>query len=147
MIFDDTLIFSKAQAVTVTAPSTNTIDVGVNGTPYGASSALVRDLGGGPEIPLAAQVVTTFTGGTSLQAVYQVADDTAFSVNLDNVIASAAVPVAALVAGYQFSLNNIPYRSRRRYHRLNWVAAGTFTTGAVTAGIVSAVQQHDNTSV
>lgn len=146
MIFDDTLIFSRAQAVTVTAPSTNTIDVGVNGTPYGGS-ALVRDIGGGAEVPLDVQVVTTFVGGTSLQVVYQVADDTGFSTNLQNVILTGAIPVAELVAGYQFALNEIPYRSRRRYHRLNYVAVGTFSAGAVTAGIVTAVQQHDSTSV
>lgn len=146
MIFDDTLIFSRAQAVTVTAPSTNVIDVGANGAPYGGS-ALIRDIGGGDTVPLAAQVVTTFTGGTSLQAVYQVADDSGFTTNVESVVASAAVPVASLVAGYQFAINQIPYRARRRYHRLNWVAVGTFAAGAVTAGIVTAVQQHDSTSV
>lgn len=146
MIFDDTLIFSRAQAITVTAPSTNTIDVGANGTPYGGS-ALVRDLGGGAEIPLAAQVVTTLTGGTSLQLVYQVADDTGFSTNLENIVLTGAIPAAELVAGYQFAIKAVPYRSRRRYHRLNWVAVGTFAAGAVTAGIVTAVQQHSSTSV
>lgn len=146
MIFDDTLIFSKAQAVTTTAASTNTIDVGANGTPYGGQP-LVRDIGGGADIPLAAQVVTTFTGGTSLQVVYQTADDAGFSVNSENVILTGAIPVAELKAGYQFALNRVPFRARRRYHRLNYVAVGTFSAGAVTAGVVTAVQQNNGLGV
>lgn len=146
MIFDDTLIFSKAQPITVTAPSTNTIDIGANGTPIGGPQ-LGRDLGGGADIPLAAQVVQTFAGGTSLQAVYQTADDAAFTVNATNVVLTGAVPTAELVAGYQFALNRVPFRTRRRYQRINWVAVGTFTAGQVTAGIVTAVQQNSGMGV
>ncbi|MGL4198041.1 MAG: Bbp16 family capsid cement protein, partial [Allorhizobium sp.] len=46
MIFDTTNLFSNAQAVTATAGSTNTIDLGPIAT------GVTRDIGKGTKIPL-----------------------------------------------------------------------------------------------
>jgi hypothetical protein len=62
MYIDGLLQFSSAQALTTTAVSTNVIDL-LNPRDMG--------LGEDPTLDIVAQVVTTFTGGTSIQAVLQ----------------------------------------------------------------------------
>src|SRR3546814_13234733 len=80
MIMDNTLVFSDGQAITAEAGSTNVIDLGATGTPYGAASALVRDIGkGGCNISLYVGVVEAFNTLTSLQISLQVDDNAAFS--------------------------------------------------------------------
>src|SRR3546814_10407155 len=71
---------SDLQAITANAGSTNVIDLGATGTPYGAASALVRDIGkGGCNISLYVGVVEAFNTLTSLQISLQVDDNAAFS--------------------------------------------------------------------
>ena len=57
MIFDRTLLFSNAQAITADAASTDIVDLGATGTVYGAAAALNRDIGKGEEVALNVQVV------------------------------------------------------------------------------------------
>lgn len=142
MIFDAQTKFSNAQAVTATAVSTNVIDLGAAGIPYGSSTALTRDQGVGEDIPLLVQVVTTFATLTSLTVSVQTSVDEAFTSPV-TVLASQAIPVASLVAGYTFNIDSLPERTRLRYVRLNYTVAGSnATAGAVTAGIVAARQNN-----
>lgn len=142
MIFDRTTQYSNGQAFTATAVSTNVIDHLAAGIPYGSSVALTRDLGVGPEVPILVQVTETFTGLTSVQVTYQTCDAEGFGSGVDNVISTAAVPVAELKAGYQFSIDQIPFKSRKRYSRLNYTVVGTGTAGKITSGAVAAVQKN-----
>lgn len=141
MIYDNTLLFSDAQAITNTAPSTNVIDHGATGTPYGSNTPLTRDIGIGEEkVPLSVRVVTAFTGLTSLQVVLQTSADNATWLDVEG---SRAVPAAELVAGFQFHVpDDFPEGLRRRYTRLNYVVVGAATAGAVTAGAVMARQTN-----
>lgn len=133
--------FSEAQAITTTAASTNIIDRGAPGTPLGAPTTVPRDLGKS-EIPILIQVVTTFATLTSLQVTVQADDDVAFG-SPTTVLTTQAIPVASLVAGYKFPIRHLPLGITERYIRLNYTVAGSAATaGAVTAGLVAAVQTN-----
>ena len=144
MIYDNNLLMSSAQAITASAPSTNVLDLGATGTDFGHSVAIVRDVGRGAEIPLAVNVVATFNNLTSLQVSLQVADDSAFTTNVESIETGLAVPLAQLVAGYQFRVpNEIDQGAKRRWMRLYYTVVGTApTTGAITAGIVAGRQTN-----
>lgn len=142
MIFDNTLLFSDAQAITAAAGSTNTVDLGATGTPYGGI-ALVRDIGKGSKIPLSITVVETFNNLTSLAVSLQVDDNTSFS-SAKTVVVSAPILAAALVAGAQIEVPDyIPQGANERYMRLYFDVTGIApTTGKVTAGVVAARQTN-----
>jgi hypothetical protein len=156
MILDKENLCSDKQAVTVTAVSTNAIDLwgGVDpkdgssnpwrlpglaqGGIVGAGSAaqVINDPGRGePNIQLFAQVDTaTFTGGTSMQV--QVITSAAAALSSPTVLCeSAVIALASLVAGYQFRIAGIPAGSAQRYLGFNYVVVGTMATGTVTAGL------------
>lgn len=143
MIFDNTLLFSDAQAITGDAGSTNTVDLGATGTPYGASAALVRDIGKGCKIPLSITVTEAFNNLTSLQISIQTDDNTSFS-SAKTVVLSPAIPLASLVAGYQIEVPDyIPQGTNERYMRLYYDVTGTNpSTGKITAGVVAARQTN-----
>lgn len=142
MIFDDTLTFSDEQAITADAASTNYIDLGATGTPFGGS-ALVRDIGPGCPIPIAICVTAAFNTLTSLTFQLQVDDNTSFS--SATTVAQVTVPLAGLTAGAIIEgLDYVPSGADERYMRLYYDVTGTNpTTGKVTAGVVMA--RHTNT--
>jgi hypothetical protein len=128
MLIDQLTQFSSAQAVTSTGstPSTNVVDLGV-----------VRDIGGAvtDNLALLVQVVTAFTSGGSatLQVQFQTSPDNA---TWSNPAMSDAIPVAQLVAGYKFLVDEIPGPTSR-YLRLNYVVGtAAMTAGTLTAAIV-----------
>jgi hypothetical protein len=131
MIFDSTNKLSTAQALTVTAASENVIDLGVT----------KRDIGNGETVPVYISVDTTLEGLTSLQVAIQTDDAEGFG-SAKTVISTSAVPVADLVAGYQFAIINVPLNVLGRYMRLNYVVVGTGTAGSVTAGVTMGNQQN-----
>lgn len=142
MIFDKTLLLSDGQAITATAASTNVIDLGATGTPLGSSVALTRDIGIGDGcVELAVDVTATFNNLTSLQVTVQTSPDNATWTDLES---GRAVPLASLVAGYQFFVpSRFPEGTRARYVRLNYTVVGTApTTGAITAGAVAGRQTN-----
>ena len=55
------------------------IDLGATGTPYGAGTALTRDIGKGSLIPISVNVVQAFNNLTSVVVSLQVDDNTSFS--------------------------------------------------------------------
>lgn len=137
MIEDGALQFTGAAGVagsvdnptTGTQQSTNIIDL-VN----------PRDMGIGddPALKLTCIVKTTFTGGTSLQIQYQGAPDAAGSPGTWTTYAeSAAILEADLVAGRYLLPIDVPRPPPGvplpRFHRLQYVTAGTHTAGGIHA--------------
>jgi len=142
MIFDTTLQFSSNQAITATAASTNSIDLGATGTPFGGI-ALTRDIGAGKEIAISCLVTETFATLTSLTVTIETDDNSSFS-SATTVYSSGAIPVATLVAGYPFKVPaHFPLGTNERYVRLKYTVAGSSaTTGKITAGVVDGRQTN-----
>ncbi len=139
MIFDRTLLFSNAQAITADAASTDIVDLGATGTVYGAAAPLSRDLGKGECVPLLIQVVESFNTLTSLRVVVQCDDNAGFSSPKD--VLEVVLPLASLVAGRTFPIIAIPPGVNERYMRIYYDITGTAPTlGKVTAGVVAGVQ-------
>lgn len=122
-------------AITVTAASTNTLDL-LNQRDMG-----IGDMTGGtPKVIV--QIVTTFAGGTSIQAAFQTAPDNGSGApgTWTNAILSDVVLTADLVAGNRLLEVDWP-RPRPnavvpRFVRLNYTVVGTYTSGQVTSAIV-----------
>lgn len=132
MILSAQQIFSDAQAITASADSTNVIDTGVRGTPYGAAAALDGDIGKGNKVCLLVQVTEAFNNLTSLEVKVSTGSTTA----LGTEIASQTIALADLVAGKQLNIDVLPNGITERYLGLEYVVTGTApTTGKVTAGI------------
>lgn len=136
-------LFSDAQAVTVTAPSDNHIDLGKTGTPPYGEQPLTRDIGKGTGIPLTIQVIEAFAGLTSLAVEVQVDTDPAFG-TAETVHTSTPILAADLAAGYRFNLDQFQTGTDKRYLRLNYVVVGTATAGMITAGVSMGNQTNPN---
>lgn len=130
MILDNQTLLSNAQAITADAGSTNQIDLSPR------ASGLVRDIGPGKPIPLLVQVVEAFNNLTSIVVSVQTDEDSAFG-SPTTVASTGEIPLASLVAGYQFNLDYIPRNTQERYMRLYYDITGVApTTGKITAGVV-----------
>lgn len=141
MIFDDTLLFSNAQAITADASSTNIVDLLATGTVYGAAAALSKDVGKGNFIPLLIQVVEDFTLLTSLRVVVQC--DTVENFASPKSIIETTIALADLKAGRTFPMTVVPPGTNERYLRVYYDITGTAPdAGKVTAGIVHGVQTN-----
>lgn len=137
-IFDQTLLMSDQQAITGTANSTNYIDLGTPGTPYGGAAAFNRDIGKGTRIPLLVQVTEDFNTLTSLDIILQTDDDSAFG--SAKTVFSKNVVLADLLAGYQVPFDYVPKTVDERYFRMRYVVNGSNpSTGKITAGIVMGI--------
>ena len=141
-IMDITNMFGEDQAITADAASTNSIDLGATGTPFGASAALVRDIGKGCKVPLSINVTETFNNLTSLEVQLQVDSDPAFG--SPKTVAKASYLLAELTIGKQLAFPDyIPEGTNERNMRLFYDVTGTApTTGKITAGVVAA--RHPN---
>lgn len=143
-IIDNTLVLSDDQAITGDAVSTNVIDFGEQGTPYGWLSAYGRDVGEGyMEIPMLVQVTEDFNTLTSLDVVLEIDDNEAFS-SATTVVEKSAIPLASLTAGYKVTLlARLPKGITERYMRLSYDVNGTNpTTGKIFAAIVAGDQTN-----
>lgn len=135
MIFDTQSMLSNAQAVTVTAPSTNTLDLGP------VASGIARDIGKGKAVPFRLQVVEDFNNLTSLTLDLQSDDNTAFS--SPKSLWSQTVPLAELKTGKVLLPEYLPRGTAERYLRLNYTVTGTApTAGRITAGVT--LGNHSN---
>lgn len=141
MIMDMTGLLSNAQAIVASAASTNVKDLGATGTPYGAPSALRRDIGPGKSVPLFVGVVESFNNLTSLTISIQTDDNEAFS-SPTTVWTSPAYTLAQLATGAKYLLpDEYPVGTNERFVRLYYTIAGTAPTlGKITAGEVMARQ-------
>lgn len=139
MIFSAQQLFSDDQAITANADSTNVIDLGVAGTPYGAAAALNDDVGKGAKIPLLVQITEAFNNLTSLTINISTGATTA----LGTTVISQTILLADLVVGKQIALDVLPKDITERYLGIEYVVTGTApTTGKVTAGITMGVQTN-----
>ena len=101
----------------------------------------------GHAVDIHAQVTAAFVGGTAIQLKLQdSADDSTFADVLNATtqsVASVVVPLAELLAGYEWSFPYGPNTVVRRYVRLRAVITGTFTAGGlVTAGLIDKRQTN-----
>jgi len=163
MIYDLNLLFSNNQAITVTAPSTNVIDLqGGLAINKGVGTVFGEDIGRGDGVAIpkvAAFVTTAFTAGgaATLQVQLQGAVDTGAGEPAgtpSTYVTYAETPAAGLALanlslGKKFAALDWPQVQPDssallpRYLRLNYiVATGPMTAGAVFAGLV--LQRADN---
>lgn len=142
-IFDRTGLFSDRQAITATATSTNIVDLGATGTPYGSASPIQRDIGKGTEVPLHCSVTETFNNLTSLAISIETDDNAAFS-SATTVWTSPAYTLAQLATGAKYLLpDSLPVGTNERYVRLRYTVVGTApTTGRIIAGVVMSRQTN-----
>ena len=142
MLMDRTGLFSDGQAITATAASTNLIDLGANGTIFGYSSPMVRDVGLGEPIPLSVTVTQSFNTLTSLTISVQTDDNAGFA-SATTVWTSPAYTLAQLAVGAKYLLPDaIPAGVNERYVRLMYTVGGSNPTlGKITAGVVAARQR------
>jgi hypothetical protein len=140
MIMDRTLLFSDGQAITATAVSTNVVDLGATGTPYGGT-ALVRELGYGNEVEMVCTVTQSFNTLTSLTITIETDDNAGFA-SATTVWTSPAYTLAQLATGAKYLLpDRIPAGVNERYMRLRYTVGGSNPTlGKITAGVVAAHQ-------
>lgn len=103
--------------------STNTIDL-QNQRNIGAGNDFVR---------MRSEVLTAFTGLTSLEMRIVTADDAALSTNVTVIGSTGAIPVASLTLGARFEAEiNTRFGSRgQRYLGVQYAIVGTGTAGAV----------------
>ena len=150
MIFDSLLLFSGSTGntdtpTTGTQIATNILDLGVvSGVPTSANGGGARDIGVGddPGLHLFIQCTTAFVGGTSLQAQLSGAPDNGSGApgSYTTMWTGPAVALAALLQGAYLANVDVPRviagQALPRYLRLQYISIGTFTAGAVEAGIV-----------
>jgi hypothetical protein len=167
MIYDNNLIFSNSQAITVTAASTNVIDLqGGLAINKGTATVFGEDVGRGDGVAIpkvAAFVTTAFTAGGAgtLQIQLQGAPDTGAGEPAGTPgtwltyaeTPAAGFSLADLVVGaklaafdwpqVQAHLGATPPEILPRYLRLNYVVdTGPMTAGNIFAGMV--LQRQDN---
>lgn len=121
MIFDKHNNFSEDQAITVTANSTNVVDLGP------------AKMGEGEPIEVLVQVTTAFAGGTSIAFTLETDDNEAISSATD-IQDVAAVATAGLTQGTQITFSALP-RACERYLRLAYTVVGTMSAGKIFAGL------------
>ncbi|MBY3038929.1 Bbp16 family capsid cement protein [Rhizobium laguerreae] len=135
MIFDNQSMLSNAQAITATAASTHTLDLGPIAT------GMVRDVGKGKPIPFRLQVVEAFNNLTSLTIDLQTDDNSGFASAKS--VWSQTILLANLTAGKVVLPEYLPRGTDERYVRLNYTVTGTApTTGKITAGVTLGNQSN-----
>ncbi len=137
MILDTENLFSDDQALTVTAVSTNVIDLTAAGTPPN-SNALIRDIGPGEPIDILIQL-TVASGGTSPTLIVTLEKDTGEAFPSATVVATSATLTGGAV-GDRLSIRYMPDLTDERFIRLNYTLGGTNPTYTVTSGVVAGVQ-------
>lgn len=114
--------FSDAQAVTVTAVSTNVVDL--NSYPQFA---------GGQDLYLVCRVNTAFAGGTSIQ-VKVWTDDTTTTTDGADIVAGDVILTAAATAGTNLLVVNLKgFDNLQQYIQPQFVVVGTMSAGKVDA--------------
>jgi hypothetical protein len=130
MITDQLLRVSTDQALTTTAVSTDTIDLSV-----------ARDIGEGGDLYMNFAVTTALAGGTSVK--FEVISSASANLGSPTVIGSTdAIVTASLVAGYNTAVRINPQIASlgQRYLGARYTISGTYTSGRVTADVVTDIQ-------
>lgn len=141
MIFSMQSLLSDDQAITATAVSTNVVDLGARGTPYGAAAAVTGDMGKGTPIPVLVQVTEAFATLTSLTITVETSANS--DLTSSTVLATETVLAASLTAGKQTFLSFLPKGLTGRYVGLRYTVNGVnATAGKITAGITMGNQTN-----
>lgn len=130
MITDVNLRVSSDQALTTTAVSEDTADLGV-----------ARDMGEGHQLFMNFAVITALTGGTSVK--FEVISSAAAALTSPTVIGSSeAIVSASLIAGYNTAVAFNPQIASlgQRYIGARYTISGTYSAGTVTADVVMDIQ-------
>lgn len=133
MLTDNLLYFSKAQAVTTSAASTDTVDFSV-----------YRDIGNGAQgIELFVTVDEAVTAAGAATVTFSL-EDSADNSSWATLVASAAIGKASLTLGANTVLLGLALKvplNARRYLRTQYtIGTGPLTAGKFTAGLVWANQ-------
>ena len=130
MILDYLNMFSQAQAVTATAPSTDVIDLG----PLSGGND-VRDIDRYPVEFMAQVASTAAAGGSATVTISLQTSKTSDFASATTLLQTGAIAVADLKAGYRY-VATVPH-GVQRYLRVNYtVATGPLTAGTFTAGLL-----------
>lgn len=134
MITDSLLLLSSAQAVTATAFSTNTIDLGSN-----------RDVGAGQQLSAQISVDTTVTAAGAATVRFEVVTSANANLSTPTVIAASGdVPKASLAIGARVVVDipdNYITPLGQRYLGVQYtVSTGPLTAGNFTATILNGEQ-------
>lgn len=142
MILSAQQLFSDDQAITASADSTNVIDLGAPGTPYGAAAAINQDIGKGNPVTILVQVTTAMAAAGAATLTFNIS--TGATTALGTTIATVGpIAKADLVAGYQIPIQVLPNKINERYLGIEYVVAtGPMTAGNVTAGITMGNQTN-----
>jgi hypothetical protein len=135
-IMDALLVFSDEQALTATASSEGTVDLGAGEDGFGTTLAKPELAEGKPcWINVQVGAIALDSSGESATltvSLYTSTDDSSFSAH--SVLANA-VAEASLVAGYRIASVPIP-AGLSRYNKLYYtVGVESFTSGTITAWI------------
>lgn len=139
MIFSANQLLSDGQNVTADAASTNVIDLGAAGTPYGAAAALDRDVGKGNPVHILVNNDAD-SSGTSQTCAVVIQVDTVE--NFASPTELARVNLGASVQGDQIGIQVLPTGANQRYLRLYYDVGGTTPDYTFTAGITMGNQTN-----
>lgn len=145
MMLDKQTLFSDGQSLAInngsSALSTNSLDLGVSGTP-GIGGTLFSDVGVS-DVDVLVQISEVAAGAGSSLTVALVSGtgvDGNGQINANETVLSqtAAIAMATLKAGYQFRLGGtLPRGNTARYLALKYSVSGAnMTGGKITSGIV-----------
>ena len=132
MITDKLLRLSDAQAILGTdLAATDVVDL-----------LTARDIGEGHALYMVVTVITTFTGGTSIDFIVKGSTDATIVTGDTTLGSSGAILLASLVAGAQFAVRINPLIGSLglRYLGAFYDVTGTMTAGTVTTDIVTDIQ-------
>lgn len=126
MLMDKGNQFADSQAITVTAASTNVLDLGVD-----------RDVGIGFPLEIDMRVMEAFTaaGAATLVVAMQTAIDAVFTTPIV-LMQTAAIPVASLIVGYEPARWRIGSETKRFLRFYYTVATGPMTAGKLSINTV-----------
>jgi len=137
MIMDKRSLLSDKQAIVASAPSTDHLDLGLEGVMFDGTQILKRK-GVAEDIPLYIGVNQTFDALTSLTIEIEESAVNTF-VGATKVL-SVVVPLAELKAGYIFPVDKLPRKITKQFLRFNYIVTGAApTVGQISAGFVAAV--------
>ena len=114
---DETLFYSKEQAITATANSTDILDLGGGDIVHGLYFVL--------------QVGTAFAGLTKVAASLETSDDSSFT-SSETVMTLPEYPVASLTENAVMCKVCLPV-GMKKYSRVKYTVTGTGTAGTISA--------------
>lgn len=129
MIIDALLQFSALQAVTASAPSTNSVDLGIG--KHGVGEQLIVAVG----------LASAMVGAGTIAVTAEFADDVAFTSNVESF--SIGSFAAASPAGAK-AFQHLPItKLKQRFFRLFYTVTGVVSASSFNAAIVKDVDAYE----